>query len=306
MNPLLLALAICIAHGFCGALIVVYLSEISARKVQPFVFYALSNFLGGVLAWAIVPFCHAEIPERLPLLTLILGACGFTYVIGLYVQIQCFSLGRKGLTSACTTSAIIIPFLFGIVAMGERPRLLGYIGALCLLGGMIVCVLTGKQNKEETEQAETQSNYLKWFAMTMFCILLNGCGATLQSLSSWMGFDHVSGMFRAALLMTLSGVGNLLACAVVKANPLRDIKSILPWAAIWAVIGTATNLIFFVAMDAMAKVGAGSFTTCISSTASLLFFFLYTSIRFRERYRPVTILGIIICLLGILAIGMGK
>ena len=168
---------------------------------------------------------------------------------------------------------------------------------------MVVCVLTGKQKEEET-QAQTQGNYMKWFALTMLCIVLNGCGAILQSLSSWMGFDNVSGMFRAALLMTLSGVGNLLACAVVKANPLKGVKSILPWAAIWAVVGTATNLIFFVAMDAMAKVGAGSFTTCISSTAALLFFFLYTSVRFRERYRPVTILGIIICLLGIFAIGL--
>ncbi|MBO7535404.1 MAG: hypothetical protein J6T46_15540 [Victivallales bacterium] len=168
---------------------------------------------------------------------------------------------------------------------------------------MVICVLTGKQKEAETEQ---QSNYMKWFAMTMLCILLNGCGAILQSLSSWMGFDHVSGMFRAALLMVLSGVGNLLACAVVKANPLKGIKSILPWAAIWAVVGTATNLIFFVAMDAMAKVHAGSFTTCISSTSALLFFLLYSSVRFRERYRPVTILGIVICLLGILAIGLGK
>ena len=303
MNPLILALAACIGHGFCGALISVYMSEISARKVQPFVFYALSNFLGGILAWCIVPFCHAEIPERLPLLTLILGACGFTYVVALFIQIQCFTLGRKGLTSACTTSAIIIPFLFGVIAMGERPQLLGYVGALCLVAGMVICVLTGKQKEAETEQ---QSNYMKWFAMTMLCILLNGCGAILQSLSSWMGFDHVSGMFRAALLMVLSGVGNLLACAVVRANPLKDIKSILPWAALWAVIGTATNLIFFVAMDAMAKVHAGSFTTCISSTSALLFFLLYSSVRFRERYRPVTILGIVICLLGILAIGLGK
>ena len=303
MNPLILALAACIGHGFCGALISVYMSEISARKVQPFVFYALSNLLGGVLAWCIVPFCHAEIPERLPLLSLILGACGFTYVVALYVQIQCFTIGKKGLTSACTTSAIIIPFLFGVIAMGERPRPLGYLGALCLLCGMVVCVLTGKQKEEET-QAQTQGNYMKWFALTMLCIVLNGCGAILQSLSSWMGFDNVSGMFRAALLMVLSGVGNLLACAVVRANPLKGIKSILPWAAIWAVVGTATNLIFFVAMDAMAKVGAGSFTTCISSTAALLFFFLYTSVRFRERYRPVTILGIIICLLGIFAIGL--
>ena len=271
MNPLILALAACIGHGLCGAVISVYMSEISARKVQPFVFYALSNFLGGILAWCIVPFCHAEIPERLPLLTLILGACGFTYVVALFIQIQCFTLGRKGLTSACTTSAIIIPFLFGVIAMGERPQLLGYLGALCLVAGMVICVLTGKQKEAETEQ---QSNYMKWFAMTMLCILLNGCGAILQSLSSWMGFDHVSGMFRAALLMVLSGVGNLLACAVVRANPLKGIKSILPWAAIWAVVGTATNLIFFVAMDAMAKVHAGSFTTCISSTSALLFFLL--------------------------------
>ena len=303
MNPLLLALAACIGHGFCGALISVYMSEISARKVQPFSFYALSNLLGGVLAWCIVPFCHSEVPERLPLLTLILGACGFTYVVALFVQIQCFTLGRKGLTSACTTSAIIIPFLFGVIAMGERPKLFGYLGALCLIVGMVICVLTGKQKEEE--DGKRGNNYLKWFALTMLCIMLNGCGAILQSLSSWMGFEEVSGMFRAALLMTLSSVGNLLACVVVKVNPLKGLKSILPWAAIWAVVGTATNLIFFVAMDAMAKVGAGSFTTCISSTASLLFFFLYTSIRFRERYRLITILGIVICLLGIMAIGMG-
>ena len=304
MNPLFLALAACIGHGLCGALVTIYLSEISARKVQPFAFYALSNFLGGILAWCIVAFGHAEIPERLPLLTLILGACGFTFVVALFVQIQCFTLGRKGLTSACTTSAIIIPFLFGIIAMGERPQLLGYVGALCLVAGMVICVLTGKQKQEEAEQP--QANYMKWFVMTMLCILLNGCGSILQSLSSWMGFDNVSGMFRAALLMVLSGVGNLLACAVVRVNPLKGIKAILPWAAIWAVLGTVTNLMFFVAMDAMTHVNAGSFTTCISSTAALLFFFLYSSIRFRERYRPVTILGVVICLLGILAISLGK
>jgi drug/metabolite transporter (DMT)-like permease len=301
MNPVFSAVLACVAHGLFGSLITVYMSEISARKVNPFSFYALSNLLGGLLAGCFLLFQPMAIPARLGLLTAVLGACGFTYVVALFVQIRCFAYGRRGIAAACITSANVIPFLFGILAMGERPGGLGYVGVVLLIVGMVTCAMTSRKKEESNSEEGT---YAKWLGLLILCVALNGMGQIFQGLSSWLKLDDVPGMARAALLMLLSSLGNLLACLLTRHPLHHDLKPNLPWAAVWAIIGTGTNLMVFVAMDAMSRVGIGAMTFAISSSASLLFFLLYTAVRFRERYPLATLIGMALNVLGMVTIAL--
>jgi uncharacterized membrane protein len=258
---------------------------------------------GAVIAWIFV-FCNPiQSTDHLFLTSLFLGLGGLAAATANYTMMRCYAIGHRGISAACGMSSIIISFLFGIIVMGERPSTQSLIGLFILVSGLLSCILQ-KLRKDHSSSQGTYKDFRKWLLFMGMTILLNGISAIMMGMPSWLGYHNCPFLLRSAIILLLSSFANMLLCIATQKPITAYIKQYLPSAMVWGVIAVATNFMFFVSMDALTKINLGSFKAPLTGTVTLVSFSCYSAIRCKEKYQFATVLGIVLCLLGIIVISL--
>ncbi len=108
--------------------------------------------------------------------TLLFGAAhGILLAIANQAGYRALHSGPMALTSMLVNFSLIIPFLFGVIRLGERPSVFAYIG-FALLGLALICL-----NLRSGKRVQGKRPSLKWAIFVLLTLLANGLCSVITS-----------------------------------------------------------------------------------------------------------------------------
>lgn len=256
----------------------------------------ISGTVGMTIFW-LLP--RAECSWKIWLLT-----CGVFFVGGLinFIMLQVMSYamtrGPNGVIWSLVQSALILPFLTGVVFFNNAltlPRILGMTAILTA----IVLFAIGKDTSTEKRNG--------WKKLTILAFILAGIVLNLNNTPSYFReADNVSSLARtcAGAFGTLMGavVWNL---AFLSPRKIETIRSSLHNLRLWKYImllpisGLFTSwFLMYPGMNSMAKAGAGALSYPLMISSCIFGFNIYSILLLREKLTSSGIAGTLLCLVG--------
>ncbi len=223
--------------------------------------------------------------ERLPLLAAVIGAAGTVSGFGMLLMTRSMALGHGGISWAISQSALVVPFLAGVLAWGDRSGPAGWAG-LALVLAMIV-VLGRRPGGAGTIAADARRGRRAWIAAVAGAFTALGLSQTLSSVPSrWAGWTDTAG-----LRVPLSAAGFLVVMLLMSAfsRERRPGRLVPLLALVHGVLGFLGQASFFVALDRLAPLGLAAAAFPVSIGTTILSFALYSALVLRERFRALDI-----------------
>ncbi len=230
---------------------------------------------------------------RLPALAAIWGGGFLNFFLWLLMRCA-MKNGPNGIAWAVIQSALIVPFLTGMLCFGEQPAPLRIIGLAMIIGALAFFAFS----RDNT----TRGNRKIWLLATAGGLLLAGMNQTLVNLPSYFhAADAVSGVSR-----TLGFQAGTL-CAFLITLPFRRSaakagfsRRIVRSVAILAAVNlTAGFFLQYRGLNALAKAGYGAVSFPILVSSCLVFFTLYSLFFLKERLSRMQWFGLCLCVGGI-------
>ncbi|WP_417170630.1 hypothetical protein [Victivallis sp.] len=216
--------------------------------------------------------------------------------------------GPNGIVWAVVQAGILFPFLMGILVFHVEPTP-SRIGGMLLIVGSVILFGLGKETKAAGNAPETRKNC--WYLFALLGMLLCGLNQCCANLPSYLNNgESVGSVYRACLSQVGMLCGWLIGVAATRTLSRPEFqpgefRKILFFAISLNAVGlTANYLLFYNALDFLAKAGAGSLGYPLVVSSCVVGFFLYSAIFLREKsgffQKSGCILGIagivIICL----------
>lgn len=135
----LLGYSAAMVSAVCAGLMYAINKEVT-RTVSPLQVTYLEAVMAGLLLLPgyLLRFRHDPLPRRTPWLWL--GLFGFTAVILFYLRTLGISLTSPTTASLLTRVEIVLVMLYSYLFLTEKPTLMGWLGALCLVAGMVAAL----------------------------------------------------------------------------------------------------------------------------------------------------------------------
>jgi len=206
--------------------------------------------------------------------------------------------GHNGAIWAIGQSALVLPFLWGILVMGEHSNALKITGVALILTGMALPAFI--KNTLGNEDAHA-GNRLLWFKLALLSLFIIGTGQTLQSIPSyWQGWEDSAGL-RPALSCLGCAIGGA-ACLLIRRNSKWPSRSLFLLAAGMAMLNTISTKLFFVSLDRLGLCGMASLGFPIMVGSCIVGFSLYSLLVIREKPHFYHWAGLAATLSGIFAL----
>ncbi|MBR2509932.1 MAG: hypothetical protein IKB71_09325 [Lentisphaeria bacterium] len=226
------------------------------------------------------------------------ASSGFLNSIMLVLMSRAMQRGPNGIIWTIIQSAMIFPFLMGIVIFGVEPKLIRFSGLLLILVSLAVFGIF----KDNTVKDK------KWKMLTFIAFAMTGVILSLAALPSYFAAGrNISPILRT--MFTASGVfsGSLLVILVSQReiNIISNLKSRYLW--IFVAVLQGFGLIFaylflYPGLDALAANGIGSASHPLLIGSCVAGFFIYSAFILREKICWQQYIGIFCCILGIVFI----
>jgi len=223
--------------------------------------------------------------DRLPLLAAVIGLSGIASGFGMLLMTRSMALGHGGISWAISQSSLVVPFLAGVLAWGDRSGPAGWTG-LALVLAMIV-VLGRRQGGTGTISSDARADRRAWVATVAAAFAALGVSQTLSSVPSrWAGWSDGPG-----LRVALSAAGFLAVMLVLFlfAKDRRPGRLVPLLALAHGVIGFLGQAAFFASLDRLAPLGLAAAAFPVSIGTTILSFSLYSALVLRERFRALDI-----------------
>ena len=223
---------------------------------------------------------------------------GVTNCIMLILMSHAMQKGPNGIIWAILQSAMIFPFLTGIIFFGVQPTVIRFAGLFMILSSLFLSG-AGKKNG---------SSGGNWKLLAFICFLLTGVTQNLANLPSYFSASQgVPSIFRVLCL----SVG-VFTCSLIRTWHLRHqipLKKNLSSRWLWTFnfIMQSMGIVFAVflqypSMDALAKHGAGSLAYPLLVGSCVGGFSLYSMFILKEKCTPLQKAALLCCLGGIILI----
>ncbi len=217
-----------------------------------------------------------------------IGLSGIVSGFGMLLMTRSMALGHGGISWAISQSSLVVPFLAGVLAWGDRSGPSGWAG-LALVLAMIV-VLGRRQGGTETAVAAPKPGRRAWVATVAAAFASLGISQTLSSVPSrWAGWSDVSG-----LRIALSAAGFLAVMLVLFlfAKDRRPGRLAPLLALAHGLLGFLGQAAFFASLDRLAPLGLAAAAFPVSIGTTILSFALYSALVVRERFRALDIVSL--------------
>ena len=177
LTGILLAIATGLLWAVCG----VVLSCCASRKLAIVPYSILQSFLTGAATLLLIDF-RAITAHDLGILAAFIFLAGFLNSLGLYAVHLAMKRGNHAPVWAISQSALIFPFLAGIVLFHNRGSVGQWIGTLLISAGIL------------TPSAKEMKRFSGWFCAALAAFFIFGVIQTLYSIPSQLcGFDDAAG-----------------------------------------------------------------------------------------------------------------
>lgn len=286
---LLTGLALCAVTGLLWAVLGGMMARVAERTASPSGFYAVAYGLAALLGWIVTVDWHAlGSTGRLGELIAWTAGAGIMsagYQLTLAVA---FRRGPRGISWAVVQSALVVPFVLGVVVWGDHVGPTGWGGlalvlaALPLLGG--------------TRGTPTPTGWAPWVTAAFLCV---ACQQTMAGVPSrWPGWSDAAHL-RPTLACTATAAVQLLGAALTRSSVRRHD---LLLALAYAVMLLASFTTLFAALDHLARLQAGAAVFPLAVGISILAFVNWHAVVSHEALDWRHRLGLGLLITGILAV----
>ncbi|MBR2364273.1 MAG: hypothetical protein IKA79_03635 [Lentisphaeria bacterium] len=288
-----------IAVGVIWSLTGVVMSDAPRKKCDTAFLLLVSGILSALISLIFFLFLQkAELSLKVLLFT---GGCYFTGSAINYCMLQFMSSamqkGPNGVIWSFIQTALIFPFLTGVIFFGDKLTILRGTGLVVLLLALILLGL-GKENKEKEKG---------WKKITFAAFIMAGVTLSLNSIPSYFpDARNLNSMGRTFI----SSCGTLFA-AIFYCYPkyrnytkemfLTELKRPVLWKYIFTLklFGLiASYLLLYPGLDAMAKAGAGCVSYPLVIGSCIASFNLYSIFILKEKWTCLQVAGTIFCIAG--------
>ncbi len=216
---------------------------------------------------------------------------GGAYCVGYIFQIKALKVGSVSLTSLLLSYSLIVPILFGVIYYHDSVGVFFWVG-LALL--MVALFLVNFNPADKTASAADKKNKILWLVFA----LLSFCGnaacvicATMQQKLTGGGHRFEFMTYAMALVIVVNLVLTLINNKKT-GTALPSLKRGWWCAVILGLLNGATNLCYMIlaASDTIPVAFLNSF----NSAGSLLLTFLLARFIFKEKLRPLQLVGFLI------------
>jgi multidrug transporter EmrE-like cation transporter len=231
--------------------------------------------------------------------------CGLAYwgagainCIMLILMSNAMQKGPNGIIWAVIQSAMIFPFMMGILFFNVEPRLIRFAGLFSILISLLLSGVCKKNNFQNSG----------WKLPTFIAFLLTGVTQNLVSLPSYFEASQaVTPVFRTMCLALGILFMSIVRIAMIwkKISLKENLTS--KWLWIFTLSLQFFGLLFAIklqypSMDTLAKLGAGSLSYPLLVGSCVVGFSLYSLLFLKEKVTPLQWGSLASCLAGIILI----
>ncbi len=245
---------------------------------------------GSVLLFT--PALEIPLARRLPVEAAIVAAG-----VGNYLMLKLMNAGMargdNGAVWGITQSALLFPFLMGILCFGVAPTATRILGFILIIGAVVLFSFARRRPGKGGH----------WLLPTLgafFCAGASQCCANLPSYLHWEGMSSP----RRAFLVQLGVLGAFTVNMLVTRKRLAPANSLTPIVSLALINIVSLFFFFYRGLNRLAEAGAGSIGYPIAMGACIAGFFLYSRFRLREAATFASLLGFFAVLAGILIISL--
>ncbi len=262
-----------------------------ARKNYDLYSYLLTNVLFSALFTGILAGAPSGV-FRIELLRFILvvTAAGAINTTGALLLQKALQNGHHGIIFLISQSAPAIPFIAGMVFLGDTPTLQKIGGVALILTGMVLAALPKLKDRKKGDGTPLR----KWLVPTLLSFCCFGTAHTLLVLPSLMKLPAGTEQYRTFLMYCGS---SLLVVSVTgfrwRSGKLSFNRILLVIGVIAAVLNVCSMGIYFKAMDSLAKAQSVGLGSPIATSASLAGFTLYSWFYLHEKRELSAFFGLV-------------
>ncbi|WP_176011667.1 hypothetical protein [Victivallis sp. Marseille-Q1083] len=290
--------------GLSWTVVGIVMGQAPRRQIDP----GLILFCGAAVAifasLAILTFTKTDavggMAEMLTCLAYLAGGV-LNYWL-LHLMSRAMQLGPNGVVWTMVQSAMIFPFLTGIVFFGEKLTVCRAAG----LGLILVALVLFGLAKDNTVNRTG-----RWRLLAFAAFLLAGIQQNCTTLPSYFPAARtVSSLVR----LGAAGTGTFVAALAgllygMNRERYREILGMMRMKALWiyvfslqffSLVFAAT--LFYPGMDALARAGAGAVSVPLLVGSCIIGFALYSILILREKTSVLQVVAVICCLAGIVGI----
>ncbi len=257
--------------------------------------------LSVVLATIFLPdyktLAIGHVSGLLPLSVLLIGA-GILNAVGILVLQAAMRAGHHGTAWSIGQSALIVPFLAGVISFHDSlplGRLLGVIGIIISLAAFGLV----QEKQQGSSPAIVSQKNRRGFFLALAAMLIFGIAQTIMSLPS-----HLPGLTDTARLrVPLLYLGH---CVVYLGwwwrKPEKLQRNVMVIAAICSIVAVTSTQLLFLGIDRLAKANMSSVGFPIAVSCSIMCFAIYSALIMRETFSRWHAVGLTAALGGIIGI----
>ncbi|HNT35641.1 MAG TPA: hypothetical protein PKH07_11650 [bacterium] len=275
-----------------------FYSRVARKGHRVLLFSLIVSLFVSCFSWAACDWdaLLAGAVPKAPIFVPIMLMTGIASQAGMILMMHSMRLGRQAAAWTISQSAMVVPFLAGVLIWQERMSAGNLLGVVILL---VSIVLFGQRVHEEGKPPAKQT----WFVLALLAFAVSGLGATLSTAPShWHGWQDTARL-RVPLLNTaaLLAFGTFGVREAMKKMPSKD-----EWltAILCALTVFAGQNTFYAGMDRMALVQKVSLTYPLSISLCIMAFAVYTRLHLGEKLGRLGAMGLTLGVIGILLLGI--
>ncbi|MBE6406516.1 MAG: hypothetical protein E7040_10915 [Lentisphaerae bacterium] len=262
-----------------------------ARKNYDLYSYLLTNVVFSALFTGILLSPPGGLFRReLILFILVVMVSGAINTSGALLLQKALQNGHHGIIFLIAQSAPAVPFVAGMIFLGDTPTVQKIGGVLLILTGMVLAALPKFRDRNRENEAPIR----KWLLPTLLAFASFGTAHTLLMLPSLMDLPDGAGQYRTFLMYCGS---SFLVVTVTgfrcRTGKLEFNRMLLVIGVIAAVLNVCSMGIFFKSIDYLAQAKALGLGSPIATSASLVGFTLYSWFYLHEKRELSAFFGLI-------------
>ena len=264
-------------------------NSLCARYKLSIVTYLFSNVLCSfLLSVFLCVRYHALTLDSVVSLAPILIPSGILNTSGALLLQYAMKSGHHGIVFLLSQSAMIIPFLFGILLFREQPTLLQFAGGALIFAGMVCCAAPKIRFGKKAENNSSR----KWLYYAIFAFLGFGLAQTLMTLPSWYGLKDAANIRTSCLYFGSTLIMSVYA-GVISPGHFDFSKRLILCGIIVSVLNLISMMLMFHALDHLRAYRLSSIGFPLAIASSLVGFTLYSILILREKCYVLTLAGLL-------------
>lgn len=290
---------IVIIIGLMWATVGVIFSKIAKNSIDFINFMTCSTLITSITTWIILPKYHVLTtpPPQITALIIVMFLTGMISAFGMTAMHRGMQMGHHGVTWVIGQSALVIPFILGILIWGDKVRLINIIGLLAIITELILLGAGDNSGDQQTDK----KNGGQWLLISLLSLLFLGIQQTTSSIPSrWINW-HDTANLRLPIYM----IGSFSGYAIVGLWQKKSINfSIWRPAILLSLIIIISNLLLFKALDIFASNSRAALVYPLAIGICTSAFAIYSIAIIKEKTSIAHIVGIILGCAGIILIAL--